>query len=491
MNSQLAINIKQQTNRLEILKFFGILVLISRHQFGTRRDFWLSVSKFKYISAPKFGVIMPRHRFETLRSCIRFSDNVNMGDDGFQNRWSLVDYFVTAINRHCSMYVNPTELICVDGSMPRWYGLCGEWIDVGLPNYRAFDRKPESGYEIKTSAFGRSEIMLKMQIVKGYESEEKRDKNEFLTHTSSITRQLVEPWKNTNRIVCGDSYFAFVNTVKQLYDIGLRFIGVVKTAHCHFLAQYLGSVIMEGREKWFSVVHHGSDRNCDIGTFLWVDRERRYFVTSVGTTLPGTNIYREKWRKIGNLSKRIVTETAIPQIAETYYAAASQIDRHNHCCQQDLHLEKKFKVREWSMRVNTSLLDIRIVDSWLLYKGSLGCRDLMTSNDYFSKLAEQMIDNDVCLLTTRSSTEASTPAAVLSSGIGTHLTPNTRKRKRSDGFATNAFYQGRCTECKNGTKSKYTCSECTQFKKTDAWICHSSTGRDCFSKHLVRYHIDE
>ena len=153
-NSQLAMSTKQQTNESEILKFFGILVLMSRHQFGPRRDLWLSVSKFKYISAPNFGVIMPRHRFETLRSCIRFSDNGNMDDDGSPNRWSLVDDFVTAINRHRSMFVNPSELVRVDESMSRWYGLGCEWIDVGLPTYRGIDHKTESRCEIKTSACG-------------------------------------------------------------------------------------------------------------------------------------------------------------------------------------------------------------------------------------------------------------------------------------------------------------------------------------------------
>ncbi len=85
-NSQLAMNTKQQTNGSEILKFFGILLLVLCHQFGSRCDLWLSLSRFKYVSAPNFGVIMPRHRFETLRSCIRFSGNGNMYDDGSPNR---------------------------------------------------------------------------------------------------------------------------------------------------------------------------------------------------------------------------------------------------------------------------------------------------------------------------------------------------------------------------------------------------------------------
>ncbi len=98
--------------------------------------------------------------------------------------------------------------------MLRWYGLGGEWIDVGLPTYRAMDRIPESGCEIKTTACGRSRIMLQKWIVKSDESEKKRDKIEPMTHSNSITRQLVELWKNTNRIVCGVSYFASVNTDK-------------------------------------------------------------------------------------------------------------------------------------------------------------------------------------------------------------------------------------------------------------------------------------
>jgi len=39
------------------------------------------------------------------------------------------------------------------------------------------------------------------------------------------------------------------------------------------------------------------------------------------------------------------------------------------------------------------LLAIFIADSWLLYKGSNGCRDIMSPNAFYSKLAEQMIDN--------------------------------------------------------------------------------------------------
>ncbi len=488
-NAQLVYHQKSVTNGSEILKFFGTIVLMSRFEFGPRRDLWNSVSKNKYISAPNFGQIMPYHRFESLRTCIRFSNNGLRDDDGAPNRWGLVDDFVRAINMHREMYVSPSEVICVDESMSRWYGLGGDWIDVGLPTYRAIDRKPENGCEIKNSACGRSGIMLRLRIVKSPCDEERNGGNNEQSHGTTVTTQLIEPWKHTNRIVCGDSYFASVQTAQALYQNGLRFIGVVKTSHRKFPQKYLGEVKLNGRGNWFSMVHHGTEGNCDMGAVLWVDRERRHFISSVGTTLPGANIYRERWRRIGNESMKTVTETRVPQIAETYYAAAAQIDRHNRCRQKDLQLEKKFMVREWSIRVNTSLLAICIVDSWLLYKGSQGSRDIMSPNAFYSRLSEQLIDNQFNGHGTRSTTVTFDTSDVTVSGIGPHLTPTTRKRKRADNSQTNAFLQGRCTQCNNGYKTKYTCSHCTKDKKRDVWICHSSTGRNCFSEHLDKFHL--
>ena len=97
---------------------------------------------------------------------------------------------------------------------------------------------------------------------------------------------------------------------------------------------------------------------CDIGAVLWVDRERIHFVSSTVTMSPEANIYREHRCRIDGISQRTVTETRISEIVETHYAAASKIDRHNRCRQQDLQLEKKFLVRDWSTRANTALLAI-------------------------------------------------------------------------------------------------------------------------------------
>ena len=100
-----------------------------------------------------------------------------------------------------------------------------------------------------------------------------------------------------------------------------------------------------------------------------------------------------------------------------------------------------------------------------------------------------MIDNTFDKICTRSCVTPESASQAGVSGIGPHLTPTSRKRKRSDGTVTNAFMQGKCYICKNGTKSKYTCSECSKERGSEYWICHSSTGRNCFVQHLYATHL--
>ena len=46
-------------------------------------------------------------------------------------------------------HVTPSERLCVDESMIRWYGIGGPWMDMGLPHYVSIDRKPEDGFGVQ------------------------------------------------------------------------------------------------------------------------------------------------------------------------------------------------------------------------------------------------------------------------------------------------------------------------------------------------------
>ena len=50
-----------------MIKWFGIIILATRFEFGDRASLWYTVSQSKYRSAPDFGkIVMNRHRFDML-----------------------------------------------------------------------------------------------------------------------------------------------------------------------------------------------------------------------------------------------------------------------------------------------------------------------------------------------------------------------------------------------------------------------------------------
>jgi Transposase IS4 len=148
-------------------------------------------------------------------------------------RWSLVNDFAAAINHHRKSMVIPSEVICVDESISRWYGQGGHWINIGLPHYVAIDRKPENGCEIQNAACGRSGIMLNVALVTTAEDEAARSTESHsasVGHGTAVLSRLVAPWAGSWRVVCADSYFASVEAARYILGMGLKFIGVVKNS---------------------------------------------------------------------------------------------------------------------------------------------------------------------------------------------------------------------------------------------------------------------
>ena len=67
---------------------------------------------------------MGRNRVDGLWSCIRYSDQLpehQPDEDSSMYRWKLVDDFVTNFNEYGTY--SPSNHICVDESISRWYGL--------------------------------------------------------------------------------------------------------------------------------------------------------------------------------------------------------------------------------------------------------------------------------------------------------------------------------------------------------------------------------
>jgi hypothetical protein len=287
----------------------------------------------------------------------------------------LIDNFVKNFNEHRASYFSPSDTICVDESMSCWYGQGGHWINHGLPQYIAIDRKPENGCKIQNAACGRSGIMLRLKLVKGADlvgvDDVNNDHENSLLHGTHVLKYLVSPWSGSHRIVCADSYFASFGAAQELFARGLRFIGVVKTATRGFPKNFLSSVELANRGDFLALKKfdppNAEEVGAEMAAFVWMDRERCYFISTTGSLEAGTPYTRCRWRQLDPSPdappQRVQMTIQQPKIAEVYYSTCAAIDRHNRSRQDALGIEKKIETKDWSMRVN--FLSIFSMMVWL------------------------------------------------------------------------------------------------------------------------------
>jgi hypothetical protein len=324
-----------------------------------------------------------------------------------------------------------------------------------------------------------------------------------LLHGTAVLKHLVMPWAMTNRIVCGDSYFASVGACEEMERIGLWFIGVVKTATRKFPQSFLSALELVNRGDRSGLVAYGPDGVPKMLAFVWMDRNRRYFITNTSSLQEGAPYSRIRWRQVDTTVNADATrvELTIPQplACEIYYETCAQIDRHNRMRQDDLMLERKLGTMDWAMRVNLTLFGMCVVDSWLVYSKCTETEE--KQREFYELLAEEMIDNQHDQVRGRrfldsasnslGSPELITAEGHLRSGISAHLTPTKRKRRTKAGANTMYMKQGRCHVCR--MKTTQVCSECQDTNIDDImapeiWICKPTTFRTCFATHMAECH---
>ena len=113
-----------------------------------------------------------------------------------QFRWRLVYDFIKRFNDYRANNFIPSETICVDESISRWYGQGCGWINAGLPHYVAIDRKLENSCESQDSCCGVSVIMMRLKIVKeetGYSNTDMDKEISVMMHDVKVLKEFISP----------------------------------------------------------------------------------------------------------------------------------------------------------------------------------------------------------------------------------------------------------------------------------------------------------
>eukprot|EP00170_Pyropia_yezoensis_P002952 contig_12388_g2959 len=177
--------------------------------------------------------------------------------------------------------------------------------------------------------------MLNLKVVTSAQHQLEADsaggtgEDDTLPHGAVVLKRLAAQWAGSKRNICADSYFASVAGAMLLLSMGLRFVGVIKTATRGYPMAALSVIPVAARGGHASFTHVNAEGKTDMMAVMW----------------------------------------------------------------DDLKLEHKFVTQDWSMRINLSLLGICIVDSWMLYGGAQGVAADLSQAQFYEDLAEQLIDN--------------------------------------------------------------------------------------------------
>ena len=114
--------------------------------------------------------------------------------------------------------------------------------------------------------------------------------------------------------------------------------------------------------------------------YVWMDRDRRYFISTASSLQDRKDYSRILWRQpdlpeedfveVNNAeAERQELTVSQPKCSEIYYNNCAAIDQHNRHRQDTLKAERKMQTKSWDKRVNSSTFGMYCVDAWLMYHG--------------------------------------------------------------------------------------------------------------------------
>lgn len=317
-----------------------------------------------------------------------------------------------------SAAVTPGHYITVDESMSYWSGLTADLAENGLPHSSKQPMKPANeGSELKSSACAESGIMLRVEVLEG---KDVMARKEYVTPPHSYNAgtghllRLVQPWIGSGRVVIADSAFSSVQALIALFQLGMYFIGCVKTAHKCYPKQFLTNwykdqpIAFRGSFKLLSSEFRLQDQ--PQGTpahpmyaLCWQDAKPKMLIFNASTTIaaPPSERTRHLLEVVNGVPQGVRRTIVVPRpmVVKDYFDSFPAIDIHDHHRQGTLGIERRWQTETWWHRLFGTLWGIMIVNAYLVYRfeykanhhGSLdGCRTLTT---FTGRLAHKLINN--------------------------------------------------------------------------------------------------
>ena len=498
----------------EYLQFVGLMFAMSFYPKFSMRDLFSPTSEMRrsnFLTFCNLSIYMTYRRALLIMKHLTFATTKTAAEMVAKSFWK-VEPLVAAFNCNRKKNIVPGIKLVVDESISEWKGKDQRFGADGCPHVTKIIRKPRGvGMEVKNLADCDSGIMMALETVAGKDEMRRRPfAAEYGAGTSLLIR-LCAGLKGTGRVIIADSAFASVKSgVALKKQLGLFFLGCVKTAHSRFPKKYLQSVPMATREA--HVVLTAEHEGVRLRAVGWNDGKkdnktgrviRKCIVGTCGTTLPGTAHRKRRWRldNAGHASTYFV-EVPRPLIVDNYFSGAQKIDVHNHRRQgpDGVRLEAR-STKRWEIRFWQTMLGMIEVDSFLAYTRWCPGKSSVKHNQFLRVLTQQLLDNTVGCAPDAPVLRPRPPTNIGDAAV-------TQTMHQLKPLSASAYFIGRkaaavavgktepqtvlkCRVCrKNASFFCATCSTDTTKTRGITSLCGLTTGRECFYKHQTQSKTD-
>ena len=121
------------------------------------------------------------------------------------------------------------------------------------------------------------------------------------------------------------------------------------------------------RDLWKGYFAPDNKKKLEIFAFIWVERDRSHFISNTLPLKPGLTYRRYRIINLDDSPNAdpvfVEFEINQPRLAEIYYSINLNIDESNCMRQDDFQLERKLHTKDWSIKVNTSILGMDDFDT--------------------------------------------------------------------------------------------------------------------------------
>ena len=439
----------------EILAFVGLNIAMGLLRLPQVSNYWSTIEIFQ---TPWFPSIMPRDRFFFLLRCIHLVDNTQQkkkGEEGYDPLFKvrpIIDHLAAVFPQ----YYYPARELAVDEMM------IGTRCRISFLQY--LPKKPTKfGIKVWVNSESKTGYVVGFQVYIGAAAKDNDDTSRGLAHR--VVMDLMQPFLGKGHKLFVDNFYTSIPLFSELLKHSTYATGTTVTRRKKFPE---GLKLMKNKLPIGSYKFAVSEK-LQLTACIWRDRRDVFMLSSMHNMSVTTVLKRPK----GEKEKRPLP---CPQCIADYNQYMGGVDLMDQ--KLSYYSLAQRKSLKWWKKVFWRLIDIAVVNSWIIFRANYPHSSVTSQFKYRVKLCRELVQP---LLDLKASTECPPvlrpqrgrkPILVTTRLIGKHFIYRSRTRNR-------------CCVCyKRKTKSGKRKDTKTSFfcKKCDVFLCPGS----CFEAYHTK-----